>query len=759
MHKLRLLRVVLGVLAAASLASACASGGGGGGGPVSPPVSPPPPPPPPPSPPPPPPNVGIIPDPNSAEFLANWGPDFVNAEAAWARGYTGAGALIGVIDDGVHPNHPELLGRVSPASIDIVAGRNELTTDLSHGSELSSLIAGNFNNAQTVGIAYEATILAIRADNGVDGFEVVDLTAALNYAVANNVDIVNFSLGGASPMGPAFEAALTAATNAGVIVIVSAGNEGQDVPPATQPIYPALYATNAAISNGLIIAAGGLNPNGTINTVSNPPSTAANWYLTAPAWEVIVPDYGPAGPVVGFQSCGAAAGLAANLCRIQGTSYASPQIAAGIALLMQASPAMTPQQIVDLVLTTALDAGAAGTDSLYGRGIFDIARAFQPVGPLAVATANGGEVSATAPIGVVGQAYGDAFHTQSAWVSTAFDAYGRAFDVNLAHGWSAAPAPDIATAAPPALWRDAVDHGPITTQFTPSEASLPDALARRQLDDPSTAFRATAALGPDMSITLASGTPAGGVELAASGHAAFAGADIAMALTRVFEHGRMSLTSQSSLVDLGAFGASRRDVITLEAVRTLGAFEVSGAYGVLTESGALLGTAWDQTWGAPGGGVTQFFGARAAWRPILDVELSLGGEIGRASFAGGWLSLDTPLITSTARAAARWDIAPRSMNSTGALILSVTQPLRVEQGVFAARLPQSDAWGRAHLAYDTRFIEAAPSGREIETMLSYWLWSGGRFAANASLAHRADPGHRASAPDTLELQVGLRLAH
>ncbi len=47
---------------------------------------------------------------------------------------------------------------------------------------------------------------------------------------------------------------------------------------------------------------------------------------------------------------------------------------------MQAFPGLTSQQVVDLLLNTADDTGAPGTDGLNGRGRLNIGRAFQPVG-------------------------------------------------------------------------------------------------------------------------------------------------------------------------------------------------------------------------------------------------------------------------------------------------------------------------------------------------------------------------------------------
>ena len=55
-------------------------------------------------------------------------------------------------------------------------------------------------------------------------------------------------------------------------------------------------------------------------------------------------------------------------------------MAGALALLLEAFPNLTGRQAVDILLRTARDAGDAGPDVIYGRGLLDIAQAFKPVG-------------------------------------------------------------------------------------------------------------------------------------------------------------------------------------------------------------------------------------------------------------------------------------------------------------------------------------------------------------------------------------------
>ncbi len=99
-----------------------------------------------------------------------------------------------------------------------------------------------------------------------------------------------------------------------------------------------------------------------------------------------------------------------------------------MALLAQAFPNLSSQQIVQLLYQSARDAGAAGDDAVFGQGILDIARAFQPVGATAL-TGTATAVALDAPLGVLGGPMGDAGGAGTTGLVT--DGFGRAFDVDF----------------------------------------------------------------------------------------------------------------------------------------------------------------------------------------------------------------------------------------------------------------------------------------------------------------------------------------
>ena len=177
-------------------------------------------------------------------------------ESAWDY-YTGKGVTIAVIDSGIEHDHEDFedisnksaffetninTGNVTIKDVSTY-GWSVLSHDqeedyygdlewVDHGSNVSGSAAASKNNKGTVGIAPEATILALKID-----FYDESINAAIKYAADNGADVINMSLGGYDsddhPSGESgqsgtktsFKAAIDYAYSKGVIVIAAAGNE------------------------------------------------------------------------------------------------------------------------------------------------------------------------------------------------------------------------------------------------------------------------------------------------------------------------------------------------------------------------------------------------------------------------------------------------------------------------------------------------------------------------------------------------------
>jgi len=98
------------------------------------------------------------------EFNRSDGPSFHNAITAYQAGATGQGITVGVIDSGIDPSSHEFTGRIHPQSGDVTGAGRPLGDDDGHGTEVTRVIAAAKDDRDTHGIAFNATILALRAD-------------------------------------------------------------------------------------------------------------------------------------------------------------------------------------------------------------------------------------------------------------------------------------------------------------------------------------------------------------------------------------------------------------------------------------------------------------------------------------------------------------------------------------------------------------------------------------------------------------------
>ncbi len=157
----------------------------------------------------------------TTEYHANLGLDVLGASSKRLTrpARPARGVRVAVIDSGVDLDHPELAGRIPerqhrhrewrPS-----AGVNDID---GHGTAVAGVIVARRNQALSHGVAFEAGLLAVRADS--PGFLLEsglrlrperDVAAATDYAVAQGARvIINYSLGGASSLpGAGLSAAL-----------------------------------------------------------------------------------------------------------------------------------------------------------------------------------------------------------------------------------------------------------------------------------------------------------------------------------------------------------------------------------------------------------------------------------------------------------------------------------------------------------------------------------------------------------------------
>lgn len=712
-----------------------------------------------------PPRAAVPPAFNTAEFRRSDGPLEHNAATAWNLGHTGQGVTIAIVDTGIDEDSPEFAGRLSPLSRDIVAGRSLSGPD-DHGTNVAMIAAAARDNTGIMGIAYQSTIMALRTDavgscggdNPQDpetdcSFPDSAIAASINYASSNGAKVINISLGGEGA-STAVRNAVATAVSRGALIVVSAGNDGEAEPDSFARIL------NQA-GNGGVIIVGSVDEDGAISSFSNRAGTQNTHFMTARGsrlccvyqnGQIYVDDEG-------------------FIYLLQGTSYSAPQVSGAAALLAQAFPNLTGRQIADILLRSAFDAGATGTDVIYGRGILDIARALQPIGttslpgtPAALPLGDG--------TGTGSPAMGDAL-AGAALPAIVLDEYGRAFRADL--GTSLRGAEVV-----PRLNR-ALGTGSRNVSFGSELTSVAFSIDERgelgtlrlRPDEAETArvlaARVTTQLAPDLRLGFAFAESADGLVAQLQGQAqpAFLIAPDASGDAGALRFSDVSFALRKEVGPWGlTFSAEQGKTVSAAAIRHQAEMlgrrleEDVAAYGLsvdrrLGPADATLGLTWmDEERTLLGARFHDAFSLQGAQTLFLDAQLGWslapGWRLG-AAFRQGWTSArESGLVAGGSQLTSRawsFDIERRGLFSDrDSLALRLAQPLRVEHGALRLTLPTGYSYDTLLAEYDVRALALTPQGREL---LAEIAWRGPLLSGEgaASLFYRREPGHYEAMPD------------
>jgi hypothetical protein len=700
------------------------------------------------------------------------------------------GVTVGVIDSGIDPNSHEFTGRIHAQSGDVTGAGRPLGDDDGHGTEVTRVLAAAKDDRDVHGIAFSATILALRVDQagscttaalGEDAAECSfydsAIAAGVDRAIDNGARVVNISLGGAGGASATLRAAINRATQAGIIIVASAGNEGNDAVPAFDPNNPSPFAQALlANGNGLVIIAASVDDQGVISNFSNKAGVSQASVLSALGQGICCEYRDDA--IYRFDQNGQTITRVLN-----GTSFSAPQIAGAAALLAQAFPNLTGSQIVNLLLTSARDAGDPGTDAIYGRGILDIARAFAPAGTTSLAGTTIA-VPLSGDGGTTSGPMGDVAMSNRPVNAVIVDSYGRAYDIDLAHGLNAT-APRLrltpalihqgrsvsAVAGTTQIAFSISDSGAGTASILPLALSDGQARQARLL-----AGRVSAAITKDTRFSL-------GIRQTA-GHQVAALQDMASSAFLTAGEARMEAgferqpgNSFALRQKLGAFGLTG-SVEHGDARLYQGASDEYLRWGTRQYPYATLGISLDRKIGPArlalganwmrenetilGARFANFIGRSGARSLFVDgnMEAALGQDwsIG-TSWRQGWTYANAgstltgqSLLKSNAFS---FDVTRANAFAYGdRLAFRFAQPLRVTSGGLTLNVPIAYDYATLTPTFGIRHFSLAPQGREIASEIAWILpMSGGYVSSN--LFWRQEPGHFESAPD--DIGVAFRL--
>src|SRR5215218_4146180 len=328
-------------------------------------------------------------------------PQQIGAPALWGPGLAtaGQGIKIGIIDEGIDQTHPFFSpagfpkGQTAYTNAKVIVARafppasptwknasKPFDAEFSsHGTHVAGIAAGNASTpaegVRISGVApraylgnYKALTIPTDADVGLDGNS-PELVAAIEAAVADGMDVINMSFGEPEiePARDIVVKALGAAARAGVVPVVSAGNDFEEFGRGS-------VGSPGSTPEAITVAAVTTTRSGAAGVVASFSSSGPTPLSLRLKPEVSAPGVG----ILSASPGGAWATLS-------GTSMAAPHVAGAAALLLQRHPGWTPAQVKSALAQTGDDVFSDNLRSVQlttargGGGIVNLPRADKPL--------------------------------------------------------------------------------------------------------------------------------------------------------------------------------------------------------------------------------------------------------------------------------------------------------------------------------------------------------------------------------------------
>ncbi len=307
-----------------------------------------------------------------------WGLQAIDAARAWDLSEPDSPVVIGLVDSGLDFDHPDVgegvwrnPGEIPGNGIDddgngfiddvrgydftAPAGSPEAGNPIDlagHGTNSFGIMSATFSNGFGIpGLAFNCRTMPVKGLGDDGSGSIFDLSRAIQYAVDNGARVLCLGWGAAGSSALLHET-ITAADEAGVVIICAAGNSGLPV----GLVIPAAYSET--------IAVGASEPGGGVYELSN---HGPELDLVAPGIDILTTRAAysdPAGDGSRF--------VGNDFFRSGGTSAAAPHVAAAAGLLLARRENLTADEVRTALRATAIPlAGEARVSAESGYGLLD----------------------------------------------------------------------------------------------------------------------------------------------------------------------------------------------------------------------------------------------------------------------------------------------------------------------------------------------------------------------------------------------------
>lgn len=322
----------------------------------------------------------------------------IGADVAVSLGLTGNGVNVAVIDTGIDCLHPDLQPNCQ-GGVNLLNQTPSSDDDNGHGTHVAGIIAAAGNKFGVQGVAPEAGLYAVKVLDAKGSGALSTVIQGLNWAAGKGVRVANLSLAGFD-FSLGSNAVCTAIANAvtgGMTVVVAAGNSSSEAlfyTPANCrfSVTVSAFADFDGLPGSLFTPAGVTEKDDTFaQTFSNYSNycydvnrdrkcTGVDKFivdLMAPGVDIVstLPTYAVTLNAAPYNK-------SLYYDKLSGTSMATPHVAGAAALLIQANPAVTPEQVRSALRTHGECVGGAfnaTTGRCPMRWTDDVDNAWEPL--------------------------------------------------------------------------------------------------------------------------------------------------------------------------------------------------------------------------------------------------------------------------------------------------------------------------------------------------------------------------------------------